>query len=227
MNYYKIACRYVAPIFRIFFNYRIIGGENLLRAAARGTVVICTTHSSDLGGMIVGMAASAVLETEPWVVVNAKFRKNRLTNFFLKDMNIVWIIGNDMLGNYHALKEIRDLIVKGGAKAIIIAPQGVYNKPVPDAIEFRQGFAIPCIQAADVGAEVFVVPAFDLGATYRSFPGIGRHIAAVFGYPVEVNKNAERTGLTKIVEKSVKDLMTVYGILFFVCYLLARIYAHC
>ncbi|MDH4211926.1 MAG: hypothetical protein OEV79_10825 [candidate division WOR-3 bacterium] len=210
MNYYKIACRYVTPIFRIFFNYRVVGGENLLRAAARGAVVVCTTHSSDLGGMIVGMAVSTVLKTEPWIVVNVQFRKNRLTNFFLKEMNIIWIIGNDVLGNYHALKKIRDLIVKGGAKAIIIAPQGIYNKPVSDAIEFRQGFAIPCIQAASVGAEVFVVPAFDLGTTYRSFPGIGRHIAAVFGHPIKVNKNAERTGLTKTVEKSVRKLMTVY-----------------
>jgi 1-acyl-sn-glycerol-3-phosphate acyltransferase len=210
MNYYKIACTYVAPIFRIFFNYKIVGEENLVRAAARGTVVICTTHSSDLGGMIVGMAASTVLKTEPWIVVNIKFRKNRLTNFFLKDMNIIWIIGNDMLGNYHALNRIRDLIKKGGAKAIIIAPQGVYNKPVPGAVEFRQGFAIPCIQAANVGAKVFVVPALDVGTTYRSFPGMGRRIAAVFGYPIEVRENAERAGLTKTVETSVKRLMAVY-----------------
>jgi 1-acyl-sn-glycerol-3-phosphate acyltransferase len=210
MNYYKIACTYVAPIFRIFFNYKIVGEENLVRAAARGTVVICTTHSSDLGGMIVGMAASTVLKTEPWIVVNIKFRKNRCTNFFLKDMNIIWIIGNDMLGNYHALNRIRDLIKKGGAKAIIIAPQGVYNKPVPGAVEFRQGFAIPCIQAANVGAKVFVVPALDVGTTYRSFPGMGRRIAAVFGYPIEVRENAERAGLTKTVETSVKRLMAVY-----------------
>ena len=214
MNYYKIACRYVTPIFRIFFNYKIIGGENLLRAAARGTIVVCTTHSSDLGGMIVGMAVSTVLKTEPWIVVNVKFRKNRLTNFFLKDMNIVWIVGNDMLGNYHALKRIRELLVKGGTKAIIIAPQGIYNKPVPGAVEFRQGFAIPCIQAANVGAKVIVVPAFDLGATYRSFPGMGRRIAAIFGCPIKVKKHAERAGLTKTVEKSVKNLITAYGTLF-------------
>ena len=210
MNYYKIACRYVTPIFRIFFNYKIIGGENLLHAAAGGSVVVCTTHSSDLGGMIVGMAVSMVLKTEPWVVVNVKFRKNRLTNLFLKDMNIVWIVGNDMLGNYHALKRIRYLIVKGGAKAIIIAPQGTYNKPVPGAVEFRQGFAIPCVQAANVGAKVIIVPAIDLGAKYRSFPGMGRRIAAIFGSPIEVNKNTERADLTKTVETSVKGLMTAY-----------------
>lgn len=214
MNYYEIACRYATPIFRIFFNYRIIGGENLLRAAAGGMVVVCTTHSSDLGGMIVGMAVSTILKTEPWVVVNVKFRKNRLTNLFLKDMNIIWIGGNDMLGNYHALKKIRDLIVKGGAKAIIIAPQGAYNKPVPGAVEFRQGFAIPCIQAANVGARVIVVPAIDLGATYRSFPGMGRHIAAIFGCPIEVNKSAERADLTKTVENSVRNLMAGYSTLF-------------
>ncbi len=213
MNYYNIACRYVAPIFRIFFNYRIFGGGNLLHAAARGRVVICTTHSSDLGGMIVGMAVSSVLKTEPWIVVNAKYRRKRLTNFFLKDMNIVWIIGNDMLGNYPALKEIRDLIVKGG-DSIIIAPQGIYNKPVPDAIEFRQGFAIPCIQAANAGANVFVVPAVDLGTTYRGFPACGRRIAAVFGNPIEVNKHAERIRLTRTVERSARELMTSYNTLF-------------
>jgi len=213
MNYYKIACRCVAPIFRIFFNYRIIGGANLLLAAARGRVVICTTHSSDLGGMIVGMAVSSILKDEPWIVVNAKYRRKRLTNFFLKDMNIVWIIGNDMLGNYPALKEIRALIVKGG-DSIIIAPQGIYNKPVPDAIEFRQGFAIPCIQAANAGANVFVVPAVDIGATYRGFPACGRRIAAVFGNPIEVNKHAERIRLTRTVERSVRELMTSYNTLF-------------
>ncbi|UCD06454.1 MAG: 1-acyl-sn-glycerol-3-phosphate acyltransferase [candidate division WOR-3 bacterium] len=214
MDYYRIACRYVTPIFRIVFNFKIIGGENLLRAAARGTVVVCTTHSSDLGGMIVGMAVSTVLKAKPWIVVNVKFRKNRLTHFFLKDMNIVWIAGNDMLGNYHALKKIRELIVKGGAEAIIMAPQGTYNKPVAGAVEFRQGFAIPCIKAANVGAKVIVVPAFDLGATYRSFPGMGRRIAAIFGCPIEVKKHAERAGLAKTVEKSVKNLITAYGTLF-------------
>lgn len=214
MNYYNIACRYVAPIFRIFFNYKIIGGGYLLRAAARGTVVVCTAHSSDLGGMIVGVAVSTVLNTEPWIIVNVKYRKNRLTNFFLKDMNIVWIVGNNMLGNYHALKRIRELLVKGGAKAIIIAPQGVYNKPVSGAVEFRQGFAIPCIQAANAGAKVIVVPAFDLGSPYRSLPGMGRRIAAIFGCPIEVRKHAERAGLTKTVEKSVRNLMTAYGTLF-------------
>ena len=214
MNYYNIACRYVAPIFRIFFNNRIVGGGNLLHAAARGRVVICTTHSSDLGGMIVGMAVCSVLKTDPWIVVNAKYRTKRLTNFFLKDMNIVWIAGNDMLGNYPALKTIKDLIVKGGGQTIIIAPQGVYNKPIPDAIEFRQGFAIPCIQAANAGANVFVVPAVDLGATYRGFPACGRRIAAVFGNPIEVNKHAERIRLTRVVERSVRELMISYSTLF-------------
>jgi hypothetical protein len=227
MDYYSVACRYVTPIFRIFFNYRIVGGENLLRAAAGGRVVVCTTHSSDLGGMIVGMAVSAVLKTEPWIVVNAKYRRNRLTNFFLKDMNIVWIIGNDMLGNYPALRKIRDLIVKGGAEPIIIAPQGIYNKPVRGAIEFRQGFAIPCIQAVNAGAKVFIVPATDVGTTYRGFPCPGRRIAAVFGHSLEVSKHTERTRLTRAVEMSVRKLMTAYVSLFCACCLLARIYAHC
>jgi 1-acyl-sn-glycerol-3-phosphate acyltransferase len=227
MNYYKIACKYVTPIFRIFFNYRVIGGENLLRAASEGKVVVCTTHSSDLGGMIVGMAVSAILNTDPWIVVNAKYRGKRLTNFFLKDMNIVWIIGNDMLGNYPALRKIRDLIMKGGAAAIIIAPQGIYNKPVPDAIDFRQGFAIPCIQAANAGAKVLIVPAVDLGTTYQGFPALGRRIAAVFGHPIEVGRYAERTRLTRTLEKSVKELMTTYSMLFCACFLLTRIYAHC
>ena len=227
MNYYKIACRYVAPIFRIFFNYRIIGSGNLVWAAARGTVVVCTTHSSDLGGMIVGMAVSRVLETEPWIVVNIKYRRNHLTNFFLKDMNIVWIVGNDMLGNYPALKKIKELIVKGGKRTIIVAPQGVYNKPLPDAIEFRQGFAIPCIQAVRRGASVNIVPAIDVGASYKGFPAFGRRIAAVFGLPIEVKKHADRNGLTRTLEKSVKQLMTAYGALFCACCLLVRIYAHC
>jgi 1-acyl-sn-glycerol-3-phosphate acyltransferase len=227
MNYYKIACKYVTPVFRIFFNYKTIGGENLLQAALNGRVVVCTTHSSDLGGMIVGMAVSTILKTEPWIVVNARFRKNRLINFFLKDMNIIWMMGNDMLGNYAALREIRDLIVQGGAEAIIIAPQGTYNKPVPGGIRLRQGFAIPCIQAVRSGAIVNVVPAIDVGATYKGVPAIGRRIMAVFGYPMTVKRHAERTSLTRAVEKSIKGLMAVYGTLFGACCLLARIYAHC
>lgn len=207
MNYYQIACKYVTPLFRIFHNYTILGAENLLQAARYGRVVVCTTHSSDLGGMIVGMAVSIVLKTDPYIVVNRKFRVNPLTNFFLKTMNIIWIIGNDMLGNYPALRQIRNILTRPGSGVIIIAPQGVYNKPGPEYIEFRQGFAIPCMQAAKAGIVVNVVPAIDAGTTYKGMPVIGKRIAVVFGKPIKVQNSAERTRLTKRVEDAVKELM--------------------
>jgi 1-acyl-sn-glycerol-3-phosphate acyltransferase len=227
MDYYHIACKYVAPLYRMFYNYRIVGAENLSQAAGHGRVVVCTTHSSDLGGMIVGMAVSKVLRTRPYIVVNSKFRRNPLTNFFLREMNIVWIMGNDMLGNYPALKQIRNIIASHNAEVIIIAPQGVYNRPFPESIKFRQGFAIPCIKAANAGVKVNVVPAIDVGATYKGMPAIGRRIAAVFGHPIEVNRNSKRTELTRIVEKSVKELMTAQISLFGACFLFAYICAHC
>jgi 1-acyl-sn-glycerol-3-phosphate acyltransferase len=227
MNYYHIACKYVTPIFRICYNYRVIGAENLRRAAQNGRVVVCTTHSSDLGGMIVGMAVSMILNTEPYVVVNSIFRKKHLTNFFLRKMNVVWIMGNDVLGNYPALKKIRDLLINGATKAIIIAPQGIYNRPDLRDVRFRQGFAIPCLQAAKAGTAVYVVPALDVGATYKGMPPPGRRIAAVFGHPMEVNRHTERTGLTRAVERSVRELMTAYVSLFGACFLFAYIYAHC
>jgi len=207
MNYYYIACKYVTPLFRILYNYRIVGGENLLQAARRGRVVVCTTHSSDLGGMIVGMAVRLVLKTDPYIVVNSKFRKNVLTYFFLRKMNIIWIMGNDMLGNYPALKEIRNVLTEQNTNVIIIAPQGVYNKPKPEGINFRQGFAIPCIQAARAGTIVNIVPAIDVGATYKGMPTIGTRIAAIFGKPIKVHKNERRTVLTLKLESAVKQLM--------------------
>ncbi|MGB7054602.1 MAG: 1-acyl-sn-glycerol-3-phosphate acyltransferase [bacterium] len=207
MNYYKIACKYVTPLFRIFYNYRITGAENLLQAARDGRVVVCTTHSSDLGGMIVGMAVSIVLKTDPYIVVNRKFRANPLTNFFLKTMNIIWIMGNDMLGNYPALRQIRNILTRPGSGVIIIAPQGVYNKPGPEYVEFRQGFAIPCMQAAKAGIVVNVVPAVDVGTTYKGMSVIGKRIAAVFGKPIKVQRNATRATLTKRLEGAIKRLM--------------------
>jgi 1-acyl-sn-glycerol-3-phosphate acyltransferase len=207
MNYYHIACKYVTPIFRIFYNYRIFGAEHLLQAAKDGRVVVCTTHSSDLGGMIVGMAVSLVLKTDPYIVVNSKFRKNPLTNFFLKNMHIIWIMGNDMLGNYPALKQIKNILIQRSRGVIIIAPQGVYNKPGPEYIEFRQGFSIPCLQAARAGIDVNVVPAIDVGATYKGMPGIGKRIAAVFGRPIKVQQYTERIKLTEKLEKAVKELI--------------------
>jgi len=207
MNYYHIACKYVTPIFRTFYNYRIVGAENLKQAARRGRVVVCTTHSSDLGGMIVGMAVRLVLKTDPYIVVNSKFRKNVLTYFFLRKMNIIWIMGNDMLGNYPALKEIRNMLTEQNTNVIIIAPQGVYNKPKPEYIKFRQGFAIPCKQTAKAGIAVHVVPAIDVGTTYRGMPVIGTRIAAVFGEPIKVHKNEERGRLTLKLESAVKQLM--------------------
>jgi 1-acyl-sn-glycerol-3-phosphate acyltransferase len=207
MDYYGIACKYVTPLYRIFYNYRIVGAENLRQAAEDGSVVVCTTHSSDLGGMIVGMAVSAVLGSKPYIVVNSKFRRNRLTYFFLREMNLVWIMGNDMLGNYPALKQIRNIIVSHNAEVIIIAPQGVYNKPIPDHIKFRQGFAIPCIQAANAGVKVNVVPAIDIGTTYKGVPAIGGRIAAIFGEPIRVQRNAKRVMLTQRLENAVKQLM--------------------
>jgi 1-acyl-sn-glycerol-3-phosphate acyltransferase len=207
MNYYRIARKYVTPIFRIFYNYRIIGAENLRHAARYGRVVVCTTHSSDLGGMIVGMAVSAVLHVDPYIVVNRKFRVNPLTNFFLKTMNIVWIVGNDMLGNYPALKQIRNILANPGSDVIIIAPQGVYNRPKPEYVDFRQGFAIPCLQAARAGTVVNVVPAIDIGSTYKGMPMIGQRIAAAFGNPIQVKRNAARAALTWQLESAVKQLM--------------------
>lgn len=194
-------------MYRILYNFRIIGAENLLKAAANGRVVVCTTHSSDLGGMIVGMAVSLVLKTDPFIVVNSKFRKNALVNFFLKDMKIVWIMGNDMRGNYPALKEIRNFLIEESREVIIIAPQGIYNKPLPQHIDFRQGFAIPCLQAARAGTKLSVVPAIDVGATYKGMPMVGRRIAAVFGGAIRVYKTEERAGLTRKVENAVRQLM--------------------
>ena len=210
MNYYDIACTYVAPFFRMVYNYRIIGSQNLLDAARKGRVIVCTTHSSDLGGMIVGMAVRQVLKTDPFVVVNSKFRLNPLTNFFLKTMNIIWIVGNDMLGNYPALKHIKKIITEKGSDVIIIAPQGTYNRPEPDCVEFREGFAIPCIQAARSGAAVFAVPAIDVGAAYKTMPAIGKHVAAVFGEPISVQSYDTRERLTKKVEEAVKGLMRLW-----------------
>jgi 1-acyl-sn-glycerol-3-phosphate acyltransferase len=197
----------VTPIFRAFYNYKILGAKHLLRAARDGGVVVCTTHSSDLGGMIVGMAVRMVLETDPFVVVNRKFRRNRLTNFFLKKMNIIWIMGNDMQGNYPALKQIRNILEKQDSEVIIIAPQGTYNKPAAEDIRFRQGFAIPCIQAARAGTIVNVVPAIDVGATYKGIPAIGRRVRAVFAEPIRVHKNEKRKALTGKLEGAIKQLM--------------------
>ncbi len=207
MNYYDIACRYVTPLFRIFYNYQIYGADNLREAARDGRVVVCTTHSSDLGGMIVGMAVRSVLNIDPYIVVNRKFRVNPLTNFFLRSMNIIWIMGNDMLGNYLALKEIRGILARPGSDVIIIAPQGTYNRPKPSDIRFRQGFAIPCIQAANAGVVIKAVPAIDIGATYKGMPAIGRRIVAIFGKPIRVHKKAKRAHLTEQVEGAVKLLM--------------------
>jgi len=207
MNYYHIVCKYVAPLFSIFYNYRIVGAENLLQAARDGRVVVCTTHSSDLGGMIVGMAVSMVLHTDPYIVVNSKFRKNSLTNFFLKNMNMIWIVGNDMLGNYPALKQIRNILAKQSSDVIIIAPQGVYNKPKPEYIDFRPGFAIPCMQAVKDRTVVNIVPAIDVGTAYKGMPMIGRRIAAVFGKPIRVRKSEKRAALTQRLESAVKLLM--------------------
>ena len=208
MNYYDIACKYVTPLYRIFYNFRIIGAENLVRAADNGRVVVCTTHSSDLGGMVVGMAVRTVLKTDPYIVVNNKFRKNALVNFFLRKMNIIWIMGNDMMGNYPALKEIRNILTRRGKEAIIIAPQGTYNKPLPEHIDFRQGFAIPCLQAAHAGASISVVPAIDVGTTYRGMPMVGKRIAAIFGKAIKVRKSEKRAVLTWKVENAVRGLMS-------------------
>ena len=207
MNYYHIACKYVTPIFRILYNYQIIGGENLRRAARHGRVVVCTTHSSDLGGMIVGMAVRQVLEINPYVVINNKFRRNPLTYFFLKKMKIIWIMGNDMQGNYPALRQMKRLLSGRNSEVIIIAPQGTYNKPVPEDIRFRQGFAIPCIQAARAGISISVVPAIDVGATYNGIPAIGRRIRAVFAESIMVHKNEKRTALTRKLESAIEQLM--------------------
>ena len=207
MNYYHIACKYVTPLFRMFHNYQIYGAEYLREAANNGRIVICTTHSSDFGGMIVGMAVSSVLNIDPFIVINRKYRANPFTNFFLKSMNIIWIMGNDMLGNYPALKEIRGILTRPGSDVIIIAPQGVYNKPNPADVKFRQGFAIPCVQAANAGVAISIVPAVDVGATYKGMPSIGRRIAAVFGKPVRVERRAKRAQLTEQVEKAVKLLI--------------------
>lgn len=208
LNYYHIACKYVTPLYRIFYNFRIIGIRHLIQASQQGRVVVCTTHSSDLGGMIVGMAVSSTLKTEPHIVVNDKFRSNPLTYFFLRKMNIIWIMGNDMQGNFPALKEIRNILTGQNKEVILIAPQGIYNKPLPEYIDFRQGFAIPCMQAARAGVSISVVPAIDVGATYKGMPMVGRRIAAVFGRPISVRKNDERAALTRKLETAVRLLMS-------------------
>ena len=141
-NYYYIARKFVTPLLRIFYNYRILGADNLREAAIDAKVVVCTTHSSDLGGMIVGLAVSLALNQDPYVVVNKKYQRNYLTNYFLKTMKIIWIMGNEMVGNYSALRQIRNILTYHESNVIIIAPQGVYNKPDPESINFRQGFTI-------------------------------------------------------------------------------------
>ena len=207
LNYYHIACTYVTPLLRIFYNYKILGADNVRQAALNGRVLVCTTHSSDVGGMIVGMAVRMVLKTDPYVVIKSKYRNNPLTNFFLRKMNVIWIMGNDMLGNYAALKQIRRILTNQNNDVIIIAPQGTYNKPKPEHVMFHQGFAIPCIQAARTGTDVNIVPAIDVGATYKGFPLVGRRIAAVFGKAIRVGKNEERVVLTRKLESAVKRLM--------------------
>ncbi len=213
----------LVPFFRLCYNYKIKNKGYLLEASEKGFVVVVTTHSSFLGAILVGVAMRITLKDEVYAVLGNRVRKDTrkhiFSSCFPKMINAIYVNGGD---NRRLLRDIESVISQKKSKSLIIAPQGDINRLNPEDVKFKEGFAIPIINAINNGHAVYIVPAFDYGLKYVSaknwkeaflgmfIPGKMR-FSAVFGEPIKVTQGTNRKELTKIVEDAVKDLMRKYS----------------
>jgi 1-acyl-sn-glycerol-3-phosphate acyltransferase len=204
--------------FKILYSYKIVGKENLQKAAKEGFVVITETHSSFVGSFLMGASVYSILSDLPYGIIGERLKKDPFAYFFVKQLRAIYVDENQR-DNRRALQEMENVIVEKRSKSLIIAPQGDLVPFNPDLIKFKQGFAIPVLNAVKKGASVYIVPAITPGTPYACtwpqvfqlwskfiLPGKSR-IHNVFGEPIKVMPGINRRELTQIVEDAVKDLM--------------------
>lgn len=166
---YSFARALLIPIFLAFYNYRIIGRENV---PTNGAYIVCANHVSMIDPIFVGIA----LPHKMYFMAKAELFKNKLLGTLLHFLGAFPIKRGE--ADIGSIKTSLRLLKSG--KVLALFPEGTRNKT-------GEVVAEPGIAMLAIKSRVPVVPAAII-SSYKFF----RRTKVVIGKPIELTEYYER-----------------------------------
>ena len=135
MDLYKIA-PLAKTALNFLYSFQISCPEKTKKVLEKKHAVIAVTHSSNLSGLIIGLASYLKSKKKPMPLIHELWKKKALVRNFLALADTYFIPGNDKVSkaNLSVLERIAQKAVKT-KRPILIAPQGSLNLPEARSIK--------------------------------------------------------------------------------------------
>ncbi|MDD4503461.1 MAG: lysophospholipid acyltransferase family protein [Clostridiaceae bacterium] len=166
---YSFARAILIPIFLIFYNYRVIGRENVPK---NGAYIVCANHVSMIDPIFVGIALSQRM----YFMAKAELFKNKLLGALLRGLGAFPVKRGE--ADIRSIKTSLKLL--NSSKVLALFPEGTRNKT--DEVVAEPGIAMLAIKS-----KVPVVPVAII-SSYKFF----KRTKVIIGRPIELTEYHER-----------------------------------
>lgn len=181
---YSFARALLIPIFLFFYNYRIIGRDNV---PADGAYIVCANHVSMIDPIFVGIA----LPHRMYFMAKAELFRNKLLGILLHGLGAFPIKRGE--ADIRSIKTSLKLLNSG--KILALFPEGTRNKT--DEVVAEPGIAMLAIKS-----KVPVIPAAII-SSYKFF----RRTKVIIGKPIELTDYYDRKLLNEDYHKISLEIM--------------------
>lgn len=182
---YSFARAILIPIFLIFYNYRVIGGENVPK---NGAYIVCSNHISAIDPIFVGIA----LPQRMYFMAKAELFKIKLLGALIRGLGVFPIRRGE--ADIKSIKTSLKLLANG--KVLALFPEGTRNKT-------SEVVAEPGIAMLAIKSKVPVVPVAII-SSYKFF----KRTKVIIGKPIELTDYHGRKLLNEDYLKISLDIMS-------------------
>lgn len=185
---YSIARAILIPIFLLFYNYRVIGLENVPK---EGAYIACGNHVSAIDPIFVGIA----LPHRMYFMAKAELFKNKFMKALLHGLGVFPVKRGE--ADIRSIKTSLKLLSNG--KILALFPEGTRNKT-------GEVVAEPGIAMLSIKSKVPVVPVAII-SSYKFF----KRTHIVIGKPIEYKEYQERKPSNEeYIKISLKIMNNIY-----------------
>lgn len=161
----------LGSIFRLFFNYKFEGTENIPR---RGKVIFAGNHTGHLDPLIIQMA----MARKPWFVTGPAAFNIPVIKYILKWFNVLPLNFGD------GLTAIENAVLKlKTGESVVIFPEGKFT-PDGNLCKFHRGVGIMAKNANCPIIPFAIKGGFEAWGKYRKNPKLFSTIIVQFGQPI-------------------------------------------
>jgi 1-acyl-sn-glycerol-3-phosphate acyltransferase len=183
---YSFARALLIPIFLFFYNYRVIGRDNVPKD---GGYIVCANHVSAIDPIFVGIS----LRKSMYFMAKSELFKNMFLRILLNLINVFPVKRGE--ADIRSIKTSLKLL--GSGKVLGLFPEGTRNK-TSDVV------AEPGIAMLAVKAKVPVLPVAII-SSYKFF----KRTKVIIGKPIELTEYHGRKLLNEDYHKISLDIMNI------------------